>query len=374
MTGAAPAWHISYQRCAEYEIVTCADLLDPRNDALLSVGRRQHAHRFVVVDENVHRFHAVALKSYFDFHNVEARIVPVPGGEQNKSIERYIALLDQLDSFPIERRDEPVIAIGGGVLTDLVGFVAGTYRRGIPHVKVPTTLIGYVDASVGIKSGVNFNRHKNRLGSFEPPQKVLLDRAFLQTLSPRHLLNGVCEILKLAVIADLPLFELLEVYGKHSIDSAFQDEPGALVLDRSVQRMVEELRSNLFEEDLARSMDFGHTFSYGLEMAAGSRMLHGEAVLVDVVISALLAAGRGLLSAAEVDRLLDLVCQLGIVVDWSLVSPDLLWDSLQERIFHRNGSQRIPLPYGIGACMFANDVEFGEIQSACAQVLAIAGA
>src|SRR5574337_2166952 len=140
------------------------------------------------------------------------------GPARPKTVDAWLGILHELDAFPIHRRDEPIIAIGGGVLTDVVGFVASSYRRGVPHIKVPTTLMGYVDASVGVKSGINFNHHKNRLGSFEAPLQVLLDRAFLATLPHRHILNGVCEIIKLALINDVALFVQLEQHGADCID------------------------------------------------------------------------------------------------------------------------------------------------------------
>ncbi|CAM5261256.1 hypothetical protein [Rhodanobacter lindaniclasticus] len=157
-------------------------------------------------------------------------------------------LLRALDEFPIHRRDEPILAIGGGVLTDVVGYVASSYRRGVPHIKVPTTLIGYVDAAVGIKTAINFNGRKNRLGSFEPPRRVLLDRRLLRTLPRRHLRNGVCEIVKLAVIKDATLFAQLERHGAASIAGAFQGEAAGEILDRAIDDMLQELAPNLFEE------------------------------------------------------------------------------------------------------------------------------
>ncbi len=374
MTRSTSGWRVSYQRCVEYEILNCQNLLDPANDALLSIGKREHGRRFVVVDEKVYQLYGARLAAYFDYNCVDARIVIFPGGEQNKSTAAYLDVLRQLDAFPIDRRDEPIIAVGGGVLTDLVGFVAGTYRRGIPHIKVPTTLIGYIDASIGIKTGINFDRHKNRLGSFEPPALVLLDKAFLQTLPPRHILNGVCEILKLAVIADRALFEMLESHGADCVKTKFQDAAGGLILDRSVQGMIDELQPNLFEENLARKMDFGHTFSYGLETANDSKWLHGEAVLMDVLISAVLASRRGLLSLPELGRILALVSGLGIVLDWHTVEPGTLWESLEERTLHRNGFQRAPLPRGIGGCIFVDDVRPDEIWSACQEMRALSEA
>jgi 3-dehydroquinate synthase len=280
-------------------------------------------------------------------------------------VENYLWILRELDEFPINRRDEPIIAIGGGVLTDIAGFVASSYRRGVPHIKVPTTLMGYIDASVGIKTGINFNDHKNRLGSFEPPKKVLLDRNFLKTLPERHLLNGVCEMIKLAVVKDLTLFELLEAHGPTSITTRFQDEISASILDRSVGGMLEELQPNLYEDELARKVDFGHTFSYGLETHDEAHLLHGEAVLIDIVLSSILANTRKLLPDRELNRLFDLVFKLGITLRTELVTPELLWNTLEERTYHRNGLQRVPLPKGLGQCTFVNDIKFEEIQSTC---------
>ena len=365
MTVRMKKWRVSYQKPIEYEVITCQDIFNPQNDALASVGKKENTRRFVVVDSNIEKYYSSEIRDYFKFHKIDAKILTFHGGEENKSIDNYLWILRELDSFPINRRDEPIIAIGGGVLTDVVGFVASSYRRGVPHIKIPTTLMGYVDASVGIKTGINFNSNKNRLGSFEPPKKVFLDRTFLKTLPKRHVLNGVCEILKLAIIKDFALFELLESHGAECVDSKFQDDIGASILDHSVAGMLEELEPNLFEEDLARKVDFGHTFSYGLETFHDTHLLHGEAVLIDIVVSAILARARNLLSKQELTRIFDLIAKLGIVLNDDLVNPDLLWKTLEERTYHRNGLQRVPLPDGLGKCIFVNDVKFEEIKSAC---------
>jgi len=357
-------WRVTYQRPIQYDIVNAPNLFHPQNDALLSVGEIKNARRFVVVDSNVQRYYSAEIRNYFAHHQIDAKIITFPGGEENKSIESYRSILCDLDSFPIHRRDEPIIAIGGGVLTDVVGFVASSYRRGIPHIKVPTTLMGYVDASVGIKTGLNFNGNKNRLGSFEPPLKVLLDKSFLKTLPIRHILNGVCEIIKLAIIKDPELFTLLELHGANSVTTHFQDEIGNSILDRAISGMLEELQPNLFEENLARKVDFGHTFSYGLETRHEADLLHGEAVLLDIVISVLIARARNLLSEDDTGRIFRLVAGLGIALNTDVLDPYLLWQSLEERIHHRNGLQRVPMPDGIGNCVFINDVRQDEIKSA----------
>ena len=364
MTDRATIRRVAYQHIIEYEVVNAPNLFHPQNPALLSVGRIENGRRFVVVDSNVERIYSAEIRNYFSHHQVEAKIITFPGGEENKTVENYLSTVQELDSFPIHRRDEPIIAIGGGVLTDVVGFVAGSYRRGVPHIKVPTTLMGYVDASIGIKTGVNFNDNKNRLGAFAPPQKVLLDKSFLKTLPRRHILNGVCEIIKLAIIKDAGLFCLLETHGAQSVDAQFQNEEGDTILDRAICGMLEELQPNLFEEDLARRVDFGHTFSYGVETRHEARLFHGEAVLLDIAISTLIARTRNLLSDEEAGRIFHLITKLGITLDTTILDPCLLWQSLEERTYHRNGLQRVPLPHGIGGCAFVNNVNADEIESA----------
>lgn len=355
---------VVYQHIIEYEVINTSNIFHPQNWALLSVGKIEDARRFVVVDENVEKHFSEELRNYFSYHHIEAKVAVFPGGEENKTLEHYLHLLRELDSFPIHRRDEPIIAIGGGVLTDVVGLVASSYRRGVPHIKVPTTLMGYVDASIGIKTGINFNGSKNRLGAFHPPQKVLLDRAFLKTLPRRHILNGVCEIVKLAVIKDAGLFSLLEMHGGQSVDLNFQNEAGDAILDWAISGMIEELQPNLFEEELARKVDFGHTFSYGLETRHEAHIFHGEAVLLDILISSLIARQRDLLTEEETGRIFRIVGSLGFELNATILDPDLLRASLTERTYHRNGLQRVPLPRGIGGCVFVNDIRPDEIESA----------
>lgn len=364
MTVETHSWRVTYQRAIEYEILSSSNLFNPQNTDLLFPNKVENTRRFVVVDGNVDKHYSAEIKNYFLNHGVDAKIVTFPSGEDHKTIDSYLSIVKELDSFPLHRRDEPIIAIGGGVLTDVVGFVASSYRRSIPHIKVPTTLMGYIDASIGIKTGINFNGNKNRLGTFEPPKKVLLDKSFLKTLSKRHILNGVSEIIKLAVIKDAGLFTLLEQHGICSVNAQFQDEMGGVILERAITGMLEELQPNLFEDDLARKVDFGHTFSYGLETRHEAHLLHGEAVLLDIIISTLIAQERGLLPNEDADRIFDLVDHLGIALDTSVLDPQLLWQSLEERTNHRNGLQRVPMPFGIGECAFINDIKLDEIQSA----------
>lgn len=364
MNGGAIRWQVREQHPVAYDVIKAPGLFQPDNRALLSYGRQTGGRRFVLVDDNVARLHGDAIHAWFVHQGINACIVTFPGGEDHKTIEAYQSLLRELDTFPIHRRDEPIIAIGGGVLTDVAGFAASSYRRGIPHIKVPTTLMGYIDAALGIKTGINFNGYKNRLGSFAPPLAVFLDKTFLRSLSRRHLLNGTCEIIKLGVIRDARLFEHLEADGAESIADCFATAAGDAILDAAIAGMLEELAPNLFEEELSRKVDFGHTFSYGLEARHEHRLLHGEAVLLDILVSILIARQRGLLTGREVSRVFALVRRLGIALDVGVLDAEVMWQSLLDRIEHRNGLQRVPIPAGLGRCVFVNDITHAEIKAA----------
>jgi 3-dehydroquinate synthase len=118
MTNGMHKWQVSYKRTIEYEVITCQDIFNPQNDALASVGKKENTRRFVVVDSNIEKYYSSEIRDYFKFHKIDAKILTFHGGEENKSIDNYLWILRELDSFPINRRDEPIIAIGGGVLTE----------------------------------------------------------------------------------------------------------------------------------------------------------------------------------------------------------------------------------------------------------------
>lgn len=354
---------VFYNRKIEYDILSCSHVFDISNSTLASIGAQKGSKRFIVLDENLEMYKS-AITSYFSHSDIDAHIVLFEAGETNKTLQKVVELLEELETFPIRRRDEPLIAIGGGVLTDVVGFAAGLYRRGMPHIKIPTTLMGYVDAAIGIKCGINFNNQKNRVGSFEPPLKVLLDPTFLKTLSDRHILNGVGEIIKLAIIRDAGLFKQLEKMGNSCIQKKFQGDDCQGILDQSINIMIDELAPNLYEENLSRSVDFGHTFSLAYEMEANCDLLHGEAVVIDIVLSLFLAKIKGILSSDNLNRMLNLIRVFNYNFSQVFLESDILWNSILERQRHRNGLQRIPLPHAVGEHVFVNDVTFHELDNA----------
>lgn len=350
-----------------YSIKKTANIFNATNGSLLFGGdSHPGARRFVVIDRNVYNLYGEALMNYFAERQIQANIEVVDAGDIQKSEESYIAIFGDLCKYDVKRRSEPLIAIGGGVVTDLAGFVASTYRRGVPHIKVPTTLMGYVDASVGIKTGVNFGPFKNRMGSFEVPAGVILDKTFLQTLDRRNLVNGLGEIVKLGVVLDSGLFEDLERGKDNLIATKFQEPLGETVLDKAILGMVGELSPNLYETDLKRKVDFGHTFSLAVESSSNYEIMHGEAVAIDILFSCYLSVQRQFLSQRDFERVADLYKSFGLPTWSRKITPDLFWDGIQERVMHRDGQQLIPIPIGIGVCDFVNDLGLDEIRSAVA--------
>ena len=247
--------------------------------------------RVVVVDDQVYSLYGERIEAYFAAHNVTTRMMVLPTTEENKNIELALQIAEEIHELGIDRRLDPVIAIGGGVCMDIVGFAASIYRRRTPYVRVPTTLMGYVDASVGAKSGVNFETksdgwRKNKLGCYLPPALAILDRTFLASLDSRQVANGAAEIMKMALVKDPELFDLLERHGPQLIAHKFQQIPGeadgaeapSRVLFLAIQTMLEELAPNLWEDSLERLVDFGHVFSMELEMAElhQNKLFHGR--------------------------------------------------------------------------------------------------
>lgn len=355
-------WEVRTTRPVNYDVMETSDIFHPENKALM-VG--EPGRRLVVVDEVVYQFYGKKIHEYFDAQKIQYRVLPVCSTEHNKGLELFNDIARECDAFKLNRRSEPMIIIGGGVLTDVAGMVASVYRRGVPSIRVPTTLMGVVDAAIGIKTAVNFNGNKNRIGTFDPPFAVLLDRGFFGTLPMRHVLNGVGEIVKLALIRDAELFELLETQGKRAVADRFQST-GMEICRRSINGMLEELAPNLYEDNLERVVDFGHTFSPLLEMIDIDGLLHGEAVAIDCAFSTILAQQRGWISQFLANRVINTMIDLGVPVYHPLLDADMLWSSLEERTTHRAGFQRVPLMTGIGKAAFANDITHAELARALA--------
>ncbi|WP_299142417.1 sedoheptulose 7-phosphate cyclase [uncultured Vibrio sp.] len=348
-----------------YEIMESLDLFDISNPTLNDqcFEKKEAGKRcFLVIDDNVYHIYGHSILNYFKFYNIEYGIKVLTVSEKTKTIDSVLAVANELDQFNLSRRNEPVIAIGGGVLTDICSLTANLYRRSTECIKIPTTLMGQIDAAIGVKTGINFNGNKNRLGTYYSSGKVLIDRTFLQSLGDRAFNNGLSEILKMALIKEPVLFELLEKH-KFAIckDRMLGKNDYSTIIQLSIKSMLEELAPNLWEKSLERVVDFGHTFSPVLEMKAVGDLYHGEAVSIDMAYSVLLAHEKGVMSKEDLDRALNLFVDLGLPTDHALCTQDLLITALDDTCTHRAGKQNFPLPVTIGKSTFSNDITHDEI-------------
>ena len=327
----------------------------------------------VFVDSEIINLHGSRIKRFFSPLEDECRIIPISVTERLKDYAMLEHILQHMVDFGVSRKDELVIVIGGGCIMDIVGLAASLYRRGVPYIRIPTTLLGIVDAAVGVKTGSNFAGNKNRIGSYYPPICALLDTSFLTTLPVRHIKNGMAEILKIAIITDKNLFNTIKTNVDLLITDQLAQTPLSLSVVRcAVQRMLSELEPNLWESNLQRLVDFGHTLSPIFEMKAVDNLLHGEAVAVDICISTMIAANRKLLNPRLALRIIEVTKQIGLPIIHPTCTPSNIAQALSEVVKHRGGLQRIPVPIKIGFATFLNDITVQECMKACEQLHRIA--
>ena len=252
---------------------------------------------------------------------------------------------------------------------DIAGFAASMYRRGVKYVRVPTTLIGLIDVSIGIKQGVNFEG-KNRLGAFYSAIGSINDSRFLQTLPRNQLSCGLSEIVKVALALDAGLFETLEIHGASLIDSAFTEPLGVAegVIFTAERVMFEELERNLFEVQLHRIVDFGHTFGPTLETESDYAVHHGEAVALDMLVSTALSVGRRMCSPTVLYRLIALYRDVELPLAHPLLTTSLLMRSMDDARANRAGALNLVVPIGIGSATFVQQVAAAELDAALAHL------
>ncbi len=298
-------------------------------------------------------------------------IVPTNIGEKEKDIDTLLSTLSLLEQEGIGRRADKVYVVGGGVLLDVISFACSIFRRGIHLTKVPTTLLAYIDASIGIKTGINFMGQRNRLGSYNARFEVLLDPNFLKILDKTLIQEGLGEMFKIALIKSEILFDKIEASIPNLLQGDFYTETqGKELLSLSLKLMLEEIHDNPEEELLKRSVDFGHTFSPLVEMESVNninyrKLPHGYAVAYDCLLSSAISNLRGQLTDIVFSR----ICNLYLAFDFDFrnsiyMDDDLMWASVIEMTKHRGGCQHIPVPTGIGQFCFIEDLTYDELKRA----------
>jgi len=364
------AFHVEGYETIEYDLIYADGIFDTAQTALAD-SYRTYGRTLMVVDESVYALYGEKIHTYFDHHRIALTVVPIQIRETAKSLETFERIVGEFDAFGLVRT-EPVLVVGGGLTTDVAGFACASYRRNTPYIRIPTTLIGLIDASVSIKVAVNYGKHKNRLGAYHASQKVFLDFAFLGTLPEDQIRNGMAELIKIAVVGNREIFGLLEDFGPELLRTRFGHRDGTPELREVAHRltyqaiatMLDLEAPNLHEIDLDRVIAFGHTWSPTLELTPERPFFHGHAINIDMALSTTLAEQRGHLSTNDRDRVLGVMSSLGLALDSDHLTPELLTAATESILRTRDGRLRAAIPDPIGECRFLNDVTVDELADA----------
>lgn len=351
------------QRVFNYSIHVTSD----EDSALAALHEKIDGRRVAIVtDDIVEEIHAKRIADGLAGRGIRIQKTIIPAGEQSKNLPTAICLLDWLAHSDIRRRDV-LLAIGGGVVIDTVGWVASAYMRGVPYINVPTTLIGQVDAALGGKVGVDHGIAKNLVGAFYAPRAVVSCVDWLTTLNSRQVRSGLAEAIKLAVICSPELFGFIE-----------EGLPRLLARDVASLRKLVHATSAIkcmlverdpYEVDLRRTLNFGHTVGHALETVTSyGPVLHGEAVGFGMAVAIRVAVARGVLAPQVAARITGLLRAVGLPVTAeeipaSFATRDLI-AALEKIRQVRDGSLRFVLPAAIGTALVADDVGDEEISAA----------
>jgi 3-dehydroquinate synthase len=342
-----------------YDIVVGPGLIARAGELIPPVLQRPRV--FVVTDETVAEYHLPALERALANADVAVDRMVLPAGEHTKDFGHLQSLVDALLERGIERRDT-LIALGGGVIGDLVGFAAAITLRGLDFIQVPTTLLAQVDSSVGGKTGINSVHGKNLVGAFHQPKLVLADTEVLDTLPRRALLAGYAEVVKYGCIDDADFFAWLEAHGLDAIEGDRAARRRAIV--RSCARKAAIVAADERESTGMRALlNLGHTFGHALEAECGygDELLHGEGVAIGMVLAADLSVELGCCPAEDAARIRRHLAAVGLPTGFEhlpgrVLAPDRLMAHMRKDKKVQDGRITFILLRGIGHAFRCRDV------------------
>lgn len=280
-------------------------------------------------------------------------VATLPAGEAFKTLTHLLPVYDVFLNARFERTT-PILALGGGVVGDMTGFVAATLLRGVPFIQIPTTLLSMVDASVGGKTGVDHSAGKNLIGAFHQPVAVLVDPGVLQTLPPRELRSGLAECIKHEIIRDAQGFELLEknLYLALKLDLDYLSQ----LIAHNVGIKAAVVMNDPFENGERAHLNFGHTFGHAIESVSHYMYAHGEAVALGMCAASYAAVELGMIDPSARHRIMQLIQQAGLPTSGLTLSVDDVVESMFSDKKVRSGRIRFVLPTRIGAVMIRDDL------------------
>ena len=312
-------------------------------------------HAVVITDSNVQQHYAVGLSESLS-EQADVDLLTVDPGEPSKSLATAEGLWDALLEAGADR-GSAVVAVGGGVVGDLAGFVAATFARGLTFVQVPTTLLAQVDSSVGGKVGINLAAHKNMVGAFWQPRYVLVDTEVLKTLPEREYRAGLAEVVKYGVILDAEFFAFLE--DNIAAINQRQDDVLRHVVARCCRLKADVVQADEREQSGGRAMlNYGHTFGHAFEAVTGfGHLLHGEAVAIGMLCASRLAESLDMIDAGVTQRQHRLLVALGLPVAVPDVDPGRVLAAMQHDKKVEHGRMRFVLPTRLGHVQLVSDID-----------------
>jgi 3-dehydroquinate synthase len=317
----------------------------------------------IVTDANVEPLHTQPVVRSLEALGAKVDLLTVPAGEETKCIAQAERLWNKLLELGADRQTI-IVAVGGGVVGDLAGFLAACYARGIAYVHVPTTLLAQVDSSVGGKVGVNLPRAKNMVGAFWQPAAVLIDTQTLHTLPEREYISGLAEVVKYGVIMDAEFFARLEKDASALV--ARRDDVLREVIARCCRLKADVVEADEREETGRRAiLNYGHTFAHALEAVAGyGELLHGEAVSIGMMCAARLAEQLNRVDVEFVRRQQALLTALKLPVALPKVDADQLLAAMFHDKKTKQGKLQFILPTRLGHVELVGDIEAAHVQNA----------
>ncbi len=336
-----------------YPVFVSWGILEELGKRMRNAGLSGTAH--IVSDDGVFPLYGTRVTKILEGAGFTVNSLVVSQGERSKSFETAVKIYDWLVDCRAERGDN-IVALGGGVVGDLAGFVAATFARGLPLVQVPTSLIGMVDSAIGGKVAVNHPQGKNLIGAFYQPRVVVADPQTLTTLPKRELVSGWAEVIKHAMIRDLRLLELLEEQTEKLL--ALERAATSDVVVRSAAIKAKIVSEDEKEQGMRIILNYGHTIAHGLEAATNyGRFLHGEAVAIGMMGAAMVSQEMGLLVQKVVDRQKALLERFGLPAGFSEVDTGRLLQSMELDKKVRRKRVRWVLLRGIGQPVVRDDVQ-----------------
>ena len=335
-----------------YRIRIDSNILENVGDLLNTVTESNQI--FIISDENVANQYLEKLEMILYNSNYEISKFIINGGEKNKSITTAFKIINAMINMGIHRKAS-ILAFGGGVVTDLSGFIASIYMRGINYINIPTTLLSQVDASIGGKTAVNLPNCKNLIGSFYHPRLVVIDPSLLASLSINEIRHGLAEIIKISIICSENLFSNIESnLGK--ILNKDIDILSDIVL-KGIKLKIGLLKSDPYEVDLHRKLNFGHIIGHSIEVTENyARYSHGEAISIGMMAETRYAYEKKICTKDTKDRIENLLLISGLPTHYQLENKEALIQSINKMKMIRGNSFNIVLPTKIGDCIIQNDV------------------